>query len=94
MNLSGINPVNNFVVIKPSSPEEMSKGGIILVNDTVVRNKGRVVGIGSNAFETWGNNAPLVGDRVIFVAYKTAEKGADGEEYFVVEADDIVAILV
>lgn len=91
-NFSGLNATSNFVVIKPVSPEEKSKGGILLVNDTTVRNKGRIVHIGADAFKEW-NSPPAVDERVLFVAYKTAERGADGEEYFIVADSDIVAIL-
>lgn len=92
VNQSGLAPTHKRVLVRPFSGEEKSKGGILLVNQNEIKNKGTIVEVGPDAFEDW-KSPPKVGDRVLYLAYAHTERGADGEEYFFVNDESIAAVL-
>jgi chaperonin GroES len=96
-NPSGITPVDLKVLVKPDPVEEMTKGGIILADTSKEKakyagTKATLVAIGPNAFKEWGSkNGLSVGDRVLFAQYSGArQKGADGEDYIIMNDQDII----
>jgi chaperonin GroES len=101
VNTSGLAPVDLRIVVKPDPVEEVTAGGIIrpdVVKDKAkyAATKATVVAVGCNAFLEWGEAAkkPKPGDRVIFAQYTGArEKGADGEDYVVMNDKDLLAII-
>jgi len=103
MNMSGINPLDVRVLVLPDPVEEKSKGGIILVPDTVEKEKfatvkGTLVALGANAFaEASVSNAfvpPKPGDRVMIAKYGGVNTpGKDGKEYRLLNDVDVVATL-
>ena len=103
MNNSGIKPLDMRVLVLPDKVEEVSKGGIIFVPDAVEKEKyatvkGTLVAAGVNAFaEARAHPAftpPQPGERVMIAKYGgVVVKGADGEEYRIMNDEDIVAIL-
>jgi chaperonin GroES len=100
-NTSGLVPVDLRILVKPDPVEEVTKGGIILADTSKDRakyaaTKATVVAVGANAFREWGDEAlkPGPGDRVIFAQYTGArEKGADGDDYVVMNDADVLAVL-
>jgi len=100
-NRSGLLPVDLRILVKPDPVEEVSKGGIILADTTRDRQKyaatkATLIAAGDNAFKEWGEGArkPQPGDRVIYAQYTGArEKGADGEDYCVMNDADLLAVI-
>jgi chaperonin GroES len=100
-NTSGLRPVDLRILVKPDEEGEITSGGII--KPAMVRDKAKyaatratIVAVGCNAYEKWGPDArkPSPGDRVIFAQYTGArEKGADGEDYIVMNDEDLLAVV-
>jgi len=93
-------PLGDKVLIKPLSDEEMGKrspSGII-IPDTVDREKadrGKVIAVGEGRYDDDGNRVPMQvkkGQKVIFQWGDKLE--FDGEEYYLVSENNILAILV
>jgi len=93
-----IEPLNDKVVIKPLSNEEVTASGIVLP-DTVDAEKpmqGEVIAVGPGATQENGQRAPMsvsVGDKVLFTKYAPDEVEIDNEEYLVIEEEKILGIV-
>ena len=100
-NTSGLLPVDLRILVKPDAVEEVTKGGIIrpdVVKDKAkyAATKATFIQAGENAFLEWGSDArkPKPGDRVLFAQYSGArEKGADGEDYVLMNDKDLLAVI-
>jgi chaperonin GroES len=100
-NPSGLAPLDLRILVKPDPVEEVTAGGIIrpdMVKDKAkyAATKATLIAAGSNAFAEWGSEArkPQPGDRVLFAQYSGArEKGADGEDYVVMNDKDLLAVI-
>lgn len=99
-NTSGLVPVDLRIVVKPDPVEE--KIGSIFVPDQAkdkakyAATRATLVAVGDNAFKEWGASAvkPKPGDRVLYAQYTGArEKGADGEDYVVMNDADLLAVI-
>lgn len=96
---SGIEPLNDRILLKPLTEEEMSttKSGII-IPDTVSKEKpeqGTVIAVGEGRWEN-GKRIPVsvkVGDRVVFSRYGYDEVKLDGVEYYCLKEENILAII-
>jgi len=94
MNLT---PLHDRVVIKPSEPDEVTKGGI-LIPDTVKEKpfQGIVVAVGKGKITEEGNHLPLqvkVNDKVLYGKFAGTEINIDGDEYLMMRESDIFAII-
>jgi chaperonin GroES len=93
-----IRPLNENVVVKPITKEEVSVSGIVLP-DTLNKErpeKGEVVAIGEGKLLENGQRAVMsvkVGDKVMFKKYSPDEIKIDKEDYLVISQNDILAIL-
>jgi chaperonin GroES len=99
MNASGIQPVDVRILVKPDAAEEKTAGGIIIPDATKDRQKfatikATVVAVGPNAFKDWGvGNGVEPGGRVYVAQYAGARvKGDDGEEYVLMNDEDVTAV--
>lgn len=94
-----LQPINDQVVVKPSSQEEITKSGIVLP-DTARKDRpvqGEVVAVGPGRQIKNGERMPMSvkpGDKVVFKKYSTDEIKIDEEEYLVVTESDIVAVIL
>ena len=91
--------LGNDVLLRPRKPEEKkSQGGVILPAD-VQRSAfvGIVVAVGDGLFDFKNNKRiPMeasVGDRVLYNKFSVRDMVIDGEDYVVVDHDDLLAIL-
>jgi len=93
-----IEPLNDKVVVKPLSKEEVTKSGIVLP-DTIDKEKpmqGEVVAVGPGKHLDNGKLSTMsvkVGDKVLFTKYAPDEVEIDDEEYLVIEEEKILAIV-
>ncbi len=93
-----IKPLNDHVIVKPATSEEVTKAGIVLP-DTVDKEKpekGEVVAIGPGRQLESGERAAMsvkVGDIVMFKKYSPDEVKVDDVEYLVISESDILAII-
>lgn len=92
-----LQPLHDRVIVKPSEPEEVTKGGIILPDTAKERpQQGEVIAVGTGKLTEDGKVIPLqvkVGDKVIYGKYSGTEVNIDGEEYLIMRESDIFAIV-
>lgn len=91
-----LRPMGNRVVAQRLEQEETFKGGII-VPDTAKKKQesAKVIAVGPGAMKD-GKLEPIavsVGDVILMDKYAACEVTVEGEEYVIVKADDIIAIL-
>ena len=93
-----IRPLGGRVLVKPFKEEETTKSGIVLP-DTVDKEKkmeGEVIAVGPGKLLENGQRAPLevkVGDKVLFEKWGGEEVKVGKEEYKILDAEKILAIL-
>jgi chaperonin GroES len=93
----GLEPLEDRVVVKPLEEETQRTPTGIIIPDTAKEKpqEGEVVAIGPGRFED-GKRVPLdvkVGDRVIYSKYGGTEVKVEGDEYLVLSARDLFAII-
>jgi chaperonin GroES len=96
---SKIVPLNDRILIKPLSLEEMNTTASgIIIPDTVSKEKpeqGTVVAVGEGRWEN-GKRLPMsikVGDKVVFSRYGYEEVKLDGVEYYILKEENILAVI-
>ena len=93
-----LKPLNDHVIVKPATEEEVTKSGIVLP-DTVDKEKpekGEVVAAGPGKMLDNGQRAAMSvkeGDVVMFKRYSPDEIEVDDKEYLVISESDILAVL-
>lgn len=101
MNMSGIQPLEYYVLIRLDTVEERTKGRIWLPETTreqlqQAQQSGMLIAVGPLAFEYDVQNSviPKVGQRVVFPKYGGfVVKGKDNAEYRLLKDGDLAAIL-
>lgn len=104
MNTSGITPTEYKVLVEPKEVETVTKGGIILADQTATAEKhatieGTIIDVSHLAFtyatdEEWSGKKPHAGQRVIFAKYAgVRHKAKDGKEYLLINDKDVVAVV-
>ena len=92
-----LKPLGNRVVAKRLEQEETLKGGIILPDTAKKKQEtAKVVAIGTGTTTKEGKTLPVpvaVGDTILMDKYSGQEVTIDDEEYVIVRADDIIAII-
>jgi chaperonin GroES len=87
-----LKPVNDRVVIKPSTPEEKTKGGIIIPDSAKEQPaQGIVIAVGPGKDGNMMNTHE--GDRVLYGKYAGQEIEFKGEKYLVLREDEILVII-
>jgi chaperonin GroES len=92
-----IKPLEDRVIIKPSTAEEKSKGGII-VPDTAKEKpvEGIVVALGPGRIKDDGGIISMnvkIGDNVLYGKYSGTEVKVENEEYLIMRESDILGII-
>jgi chaperonin GroES len=90
-------PLHDRVIVKPSQPEEVTKGGII-IPDTAKEKpmQGEIIAAGNGKIMEDGKVLPLQvkpGDVVLYGKYAGTEVTIDTEEYLMMRESDIFAII-
>lgn len=108
LNASGIVPLDHRLLVLPDPVEEKTKGGIIIPVSEAdkqkhAQTKATVIALGDMCWaearydaERFGVDAafPQPGDRVLVGRYTgDTHKGADGQEYTVLNDEDVIAFL-
>ena len=92
-----LRPLNDKIVVQRLEAEETTKGGIVLPDAAKEKPKeGVVVAVGSGSLLTNGERASLQlqeKDRVLFTSYAGTEVKVDGEEYLIMNEDDVLAVV-
>ncbi len=95
--MAKIRPINEKVLVKRLEAETKTKGGIVLPDTAKEKPKeGKVVEVGTGKLMKNGERAKFQvkkGDRVIFSPYAGTEIKQDGEEFLLINEDDILAVV-
>jgi chaperonin GroES len=91
-----VRPLHDRVLVKRSTEEERSKGGII-IPDTAKEKpvQGEVIAVGQGRVAEDGKIRPLDvkrGDRILFGKYAGTEIKIDGEDYLMMREEDILGV--
>ena len=90
-------PLHDRVVVRRVESEERTAGGIIIPDTAKEKpQEGEVLAVGPGRFED-GQRLPLdiqVGDKVIYSKYGGTEVKYDGQEYLLLSARDVLAVVV
>ncbi|MBC7341512.1 MAG: co-chaperone GroES [Clostridia bacterium] len=91
-----LKPLADRVIVKVSTSEEVTKGGIVLPDTAKEKpQEGEVIAVGPGRVLDNGERLTpevKVGDRVIFAKYSGTEVKVEGEEYLIIRDSDILAI--
>ncbi len=91
-----IKPLEDRIVVKPLDAEQTTASGLVIPDTAKEKpQEGEVMAIGPGRFED-GNRVPLdvaVGDKVVYSKYGGTEVKYDGEEYLILSARDVLAVI-
>jgi len=91
-----LKPLEDRIVVKPSEEEQTTSSGIVIPDTAKEKpQEGTVVAVGPGRFED-GVRVPLdvsVGDKVIYSKYGGTEVKVGGDEYLVLSARDVLAVV-
>ena len=93
-----LKPLEDRIVVKPSEEEETTASGIVIPDTAKERpQEGTVVAVGPGRWDEEGENRiPLdvkEGDKVIYSKYGGTEVKVEGDEYLILSARDVLAVV-
>ena len=102
VNGSGILPTGGHILVLPKKIEEVTEGGIILLEDSRDKEQrasteGILVAVGSSAWLDLDDGEPwaVVGDKISYSRYAGVDMtGKDGEQYVLINDNDVLARLL
>ncbi len=90
-----LDPLGDRVVVRPSTKEEVTKGGIVIPDTAKEKpQEGEVLAVGPGKMTEDGKRIPLdvkVGDIVIYAKYGGTEIKEGDEELIILRESDILA---
>ena len=92
-----IKPLEDRIVVKPLDAEQTTASGLVIPDTAKEKpQEGEVLAIGPGRIDDNGNRVPLdvsVGDKVIYSKYGGTEVKNAGEEYLILSARDVLAVV-
>ena len=92
-----IKPLEDRIVIQQVEAEQTTASGLVIPDTAKEKpQEGEVVAVGPGRIDDNGNRVPLdvqVGDKVIYSKYGGTEVKVGGEDYLVLSARDVLAII-
>ena len=94
-----IKPLEDRILVQPLDAEQTTASGLVIPDTAKEKpQEGKVLAVGPGRFDDEGEKRiPLdvaVGDVVVFSKYGGTELKYDGEEYLLLSARDVLAIVV
>ena len=92
-----VRPLHDKILIKRIDAPQMTKGGIV-IPDTVKEKpqEGKVIATGKGRILEDGKVVPLAvkkGDRILFGKYGGTEIKIEGEDYIILDENEVLAII-
>ena len=91
-----IKPLEDRIVVQANDAESTTASGLVIPDTAKEKpQEGTVLAVGPGRFED-GNRVPLdvkVGDKVLYSKYGGTEVKYSGEEYLVLSARDVLAVI-
>ena len=92
-----IQPLHDRIIVEAAAKEERSAGGIILPDTAQEKpQRGKVLAVGPGKRLDSGQLAAIdvkAGDTVLYGKYGATEVKVDGQDYLILRAEDILAVL-
>ena len=92
-----VRPLGDRILVRRVEEVEKTRGGIIIPDSAKERPlEGKVIAVGSGKRLEDGTLVKLdvkAGDRILFGKYAGQEITLDGEEYFIMKEDDVLAVI-
>ncbi|MCL2541669.1 MAG: co-chaperone GroES [Nocardioidaceae bacterium] len=92
-----IKPLEDRIVIKQVEAEQTTASGLVIPDTAKEKpQEGEVLAVGPGRVDDNGNRVPLevaVGDKVIYSKYGGTEVKYAGEDYLILSARDILAVI-
>jgi chaperonin GroES len=92
-----VRPLHDRLIVRRLEEGEQKIGGIIIPDTAKEKpQQGTVIAVGNGKVKDDGKRVPLdvkVGDRILFGKYAGQEIKLDGEEYFIMKEDDVLAVI-
>ena len=93
-----IKPLEDRILVQPLEAEQTTASGLVIPDTAKEKpQEGKVVATGPGRIDDNGNRVPLdvaVGDRVIYSKYGGTEVKFGADEYLVLSARDVLAVVV
>ena len=95
--MANIRPLEDKIVIQASEAETTTPSGIVIPDTAKEKpQEGKVLAVGPGRYDDNGKRIPVdvnVGDVVIYSKYGGTEVKHNGEEYLILSARDVLAIV-
>ena len=92
-----LKPLSDRVIVKAAEAETQTASGLILADTATEKpQRGTVIAVGEGKLNDKGERIAVdvkVGDTVIYSKYGGTEVKLEGEEYLILRADDIYAVV-
>ena len=92
-----IKPLEDRIVVKPLDAEQTTASGLVIPDTAKEKpQEGKVLAVGPGRFDDKGARVPVdvqVGDVVLYSKYGGTEVKYSGEEYLVLSARDVLAVV-
>lgn len=92
-----IKPLEDRILVQTLDAEQTTASGLVIPDSAKEKpQEGEVVAVGPGRIDDHGNRVPLdinLGDRVIYSKYGGTEVKYAGEEYLILSARDVLAIV-
>ena len=93
-----IKPLEDRILIQPLEAVQTTASGLVIPDTAKEKpQEGKVVSVGPGRIDDNGNRVPLdvaVGDRVLYSKYGGTEVKFGSDEYLVLSARDVLAVVV
>lgn len=92
-----LKPLGDRVLVKPAPAEEKTASGLYIASNAQEKpQRGEIIAVGAGKLNDKGERMPIdvkPGDTVIYGKFGGNEVKIDGEDYLLMRADDIYAIV-
>ena len=92
-----LKPLEDRIVVEPLEAEQVTASGLVIPDTAKEKpQEGQVLAVGPGRFDDKGARVPVdvkVGDVVLYSKYGGTEVKYSGEEYLVLSARDVLAII-
>ena len=92
-----LKPLEDRIVVQPLEAEQVTASGLVIPDTAKEKpQEGKVLAVGPGRFDDKGARVPVdvqVGDVVLYSKYGGTEVKYSGEEYLVLSARDVLAVV-
>ena len=92
-----LKPLDDRIVVQPNEAEQTTASGLVIPDTAKEKpQEGEVVAVGPGRIDDKGQRVPLditVGDKVIYSKYGGTEVKYGGEEFLILSARDVLAVV-